>query len=186
MGRKTCLNCGSSFPLSIRIDGKRKTLASRLYCLTCSPYGAKNRRRLEALLPKDRKRCPRCGAEKSIADFYKRRDGEPSPYCKPCTNQQTTERTQALKAAAVAYKGGRCQVCGYDRYIGALDFHHRDRTQKGFGIGGKRTVSLETIKAELDKCVLLCATCHREAEAGLIDLHAIDTGVGPITPPPLT
>lgn len=35
---------------------------------------------------------------------------------------------------AVAYKGGKCQCCGYNKYIGALKFHHVDPAQKDFGI----------------------------------------------------
>ena len=60
-------------------------------------------------------------------------------------------------------KGGRCSHCGYDRCIEALDFHHLDPTQKDFGISSKGyTRSWEKIHKELDKCILVCANCHRE------------------------
>jgi hypothetical protein len=151
------------------IDGKPRQLYRRRYCTTCSPYLGGNRRQIHTpSLPQGRKRCPRCETEKSTDDFYKRRDGQASPYCKPCTNAQTTERTQALKREAVAYKGGACQVCGYARCLAALDFHHLDPSGKEFAIGRVRCKSLESIKAELDKCALLCANCHREAEAGFV------------------
>jgi hypothetical protein len=35
---------------------------------------------------------------------------------------------------AVVYKGGKCQCCGYNKYIGALEFHHVDPEQKDFGV----------------------------------------------------
>lgn len=68
-----------------------------------------------------------------------------------------------LKVKAIEYKGGACQKCGYNKYIGALEFHHLDPAQKDFGISEKgHTRSWEKIKNELDKCILVCANCHRE------------------------
>ncbi len=72
---------------------------------------------------------------------------------------------------AIEYKGGRCQICGYSKYQGALDLHHIDPSDKDFALGQKGyTRSWEKIQAELDKCILLCATCHREVEAGVTQL----------------
>jgi len=68
---------------------------------------------------------------------------------------------QRAKLKAVAYKGSACSVCGYSKCIAALEFHHPDPAGKDFGISGK-TRSWERIKAELDKCELVCANCHRE------------------------
>ena len=67
-----------------------------------------------------------------------------------------------LKEKLVAYKGGKCEVCGYDKCITALEFHHLDPTEKEFGIGGKNVLSFEKCKKEVDKCILVCANCHRE------------------------
>ena len=72
---------------------------------------------------------------------------------------------------AIEYKGGVCQICEYSKYQGALDLHHIDPSEKDFSLGHKGyTRSWERIKAELDKCVLLCATCHREVEGGVTQL----------------
>ena len=69
---------------------------------------------------------------------------------------------------AVAYKGGKCERCSYDRCIEALDFHHRDPTKKDFGVSSKGyTRSWKRVQEELDKCVMLCANCHRETHAEL-------------------
>lgn len=69
---------------------------------------------------------------------------------------------------AVVYKGGRCQNCGYDRCAEALEFHHIENSEKDFGISARGyTRSWLKIRQELDKCVLLCANCHRELHAGL-------------------
>ncbi|MCL5016505.1 MAG: HNH endonuclease [Patescibacteria group bacterium] len=79
------------------------------------------------------------------------------------------KRRRKIKALAIEYKGGRCQICGYNKYPGALDLHHLH--DKKFGIGDKGyTRSWEKVKAELDKCILVCANCHRELEAGITQL----------------
>lgn len=81
------------------------------------------------------------------------------------------KRRRKVKLMSIEYKGGKCVVCGYNKYPGALELHHIDRLSKGFGIGDKGyTRSWEKVKAELDKCVLVCANCHREISAGLTQL----------------
>lgn len=68
------------------------------------------------------------------------------------------------KQRAVGYKGGKCSKCGYDVCIEALDFHHVDPTNKEFVISDsvRKGYSWEKMRAELDKCILLCSNCHRE------------------------
>ena len=69
---------------------------------------------------------------------------------------------------AIEYKGSKCQICGYSKYAGALELHHINKSEKSFGIGDKGyTRSQEKVKEELDKCILLCANCHREVGAGI-------------------
>jgi 5-methylcytosine-specific restriction endonuclease McrA len=83
-------------------------------------------------------------------------------------------RREKVRRMAVEYKGGRCQVCGYDRCIEALEFHHLNPTQKDFGISQKGyTRSWEKVKEEVDKCILLCANCHRECHAGMLQLPQV-------------
>lgn len=83
--------------------------------------------------------------------------------CKKCRQDAVTKRRRKLKVDAIAYLGGKCSICGYDRCIAALEFHHKDPAQKDFAIsGGGVTRSWNKIKEELDKCILLCSNCHRE------------------------
>ncbi|QEG09033.1 HNH endonuclease [Aeromonas phage 4_4572] len=64
---------------------------------------------------------------------------------------------------AVDYKGGKCEKCGYDKFIGALEFHHLNPEQKDFSLGDKGyTRSWDKIKDELDKCIMVCSNCHKE------------------------
>ena len=71
------------------------------------------------------------------------------------------DRKRRQKRLMIEYKGGKCMRCGYDKCDGALDFHHRDPSQKELTLNGQSR-SLEALKPELDKCDLLCANCHRE------------------------
>lgn len=83
--------------------------------------------------------------------------------CTKCAADSVKRRRTNLKLMAIKYKGGKCERCGYDKCAPALEFHHLDPTQKDFGIGTEgQTRSFERIKVELDKCVMLCANCHRE------------------------
>ena len=76
-----------------------------------------------------------------------------------------------LKQILVDEAGGRCVLCGYDGYAGALQFHHLDPSQKRFGLAlGGLTRRLEEVRQEARKCVLLCANCHAEVEAGLVEV----------------
>jgi hypothetical protein len=87
--------------------------------------------------------------------------------CPRCAAEAVSERRRRVKAQLVAEAGGRCQLCGYDRYPGALHFHHIDPGAKAFGIGGTgATPALAKLREEARKCVLLCANCHAEVEAG--------------------
>lgn len=70
------------------------------------------------------------------------------------------------KEKAVEYKGGKCSVCGYDKCINALCFHHINPHEKDFTISG-RNLSWNRIQSELDKCVMLCSNCHIELHAEL-------------------
>ena len=79
-----------------------------------------------------------------------------------CVKCRQLYRVRTLKARAVEYKGGKCQKCGYDKCIEALEFHHRDPSQKEFTISGSYNISWNKIQQELDKCDILCANCHRE------------------------
>lgn len=65
--------------------------------------------------------------------------------------------------------GGCCVVCGYDRCIINMHFHHVDPKRKSFNLSMNTTKALDTYRAEMEKCVLLCANCHGEVEAGYLD-----------------
>ena len=59
-------------------------------------------------------------------------------------------------------------MCGYNRVLANLHFHHVDPATKSFGVTMARGRSLAAYRQEARKCVLVCANCHGEIEAGVI------------------
>lgn len=79
-----------------------------------------------------------------------------------------TLRRKAIKLKALDYMGNKCIFCLYNKYEGALEFHHKISSTKEFGIGQKgHSRSWDKVKAELDKCILVCSNCHKEVHAGI-------------------
>ena len=79
------------------------------------------------------------------------------------------KRRKKIKAMAITHKDGKCIFCGYNRYFGALEFHHLDPKGKDFGLGANGlTRSWKRTLKELAKCVLVCSNCHKEIHAGLL------------------
>lgn len=84
--------------------------------------------------------------------------------------RRRNETRKEIKQKAVAYKGGGCEICGYDKCLAALTFHHRNPAEKDFGISDiMNTITWARIQKELDKCYLLCANCHAEVHNGQLD-----------------
>lgn len=88
--------------------------------------------------------------------------------CRKCRKEAVVRRRRKVKEMLIAEAGGKCQVCGYDRYSGALQFHHLDPSKKSFGLSMRGvTRSISRLRAEAEKCVLLCSNCHAEVEGGV-------------------
>lgn len=100
--------------------------------------------------------CEACG-ETQPDNFY----GKQKICCKKCHSKACYERQKETRRIAIEHKGGKCEHCGYDRYRGALQFHHLDPTKKD-PKEFKRQKNIAAFLAEVDKCILLCANCHAE------------------------
>ena len=84
----------------------------------------------------------------------------------------TEKRRRDIKLRAIEYKGGECEVCGYNKYVGALHFHHLDPNEKDFNIAYRgHSRSWRTVKEELDKCIMVCANCHAEIHGEFVQLE---------------
>ena len=152
-----CKKCNNHFPFRIKIDGKIRNLNNRKYCLTCSPFGQHNTKplHLRDITKKDGKYiCVRCN-KKYIHKLHK----NTKRLCNSC---MVTRTRINKKRKCVDYKGGKCEKCGYNKCLSSLHFHHIDESNKSFSISSNYCRSWKTIKAELDKTILVCANCHGE------------------------
>lgn len=87
--------------------------------------------------------------------------------CPGCRSDAVSQRRRRVKQRLVAEHGGACVRCGYARSVAALHFHHIDPAHKSFALASRGVSrSLQAARAEVAKCVLLCANCHAEVESG--------------------
>lgn len=128
------------------------------------------------------KTCSNCKAEKELDDFsFKNKSkGTRQSECKICkrkldkilydtgANRKQSIRRSAnkLRDQARDYvnqfkKDNPCSKCGETRFY-VLDFHHLSDKKYNVSCAIFRAISLDTLKKEIEKCVLLCANCHRE------------------------
>jgi 5-methylcytosine-specific restriction endonuclease McrA len=110
--------------------------------------------------------CPVCGKDY----VYVRGKGGTMKYCGSC---MVNKRRFKQKQEAVKYLGGKCQKCGYDKSVTAMQFHHRNPDEKSFTISGNHSRAWTKTLAELDKCDLLCANCHHEVEYGVVPVGTV-------------
>lgn len=100
-------------------------------------------------------------------------DGRGTYRCKRCRQERVAGWRRRVKRILVEEAGGCCSACGYARCLAALQFHHLDPEAKLFTVSGNGvTRSLARVRLEAAKCVLLCANCHAEVEAGVRPLEA--------------
>jgi hypothetical protein len=152
----SCKTCGNHIPNRVKIDGVVRFLSHRSHCLDCSPYKRERKAKKEFQLHT----CTICN------NIYKYRPGH-GVGTKKCYSCAAYLRRARLKARMVEYKGGKCEVCGYNKCMKALQFHHIDRAEKEINLSASLAANhkWEKVQQELDKCQLLCANCHHEIEA---------------------
>lgn len=135
----------------------------------------------------DTKVCSRCNSEKDVTEYFKGvrfKDGL-QPACKTCMNDSSTrsrkKKQQHYQQVAKdrhkrnteqirTWKSEQgCKVCG-ETYAQCLELHHTDPTEKEFDPAEGAAKSWNAFLLEAEKCVVLCANCHRKVHGGVIEL----------------
>jgi hypothetical protein len=130
--------------------------------------------------------CTKCKIPKDEKEFNKHSNNKDkkSSWCKICTKIISTKYYEDNKSLVLKKQHIRdnekkqyinnlkenikCQKCGYNKCIVALDYHHLDPSKKDFNIATTRVRNINTeysrnlIEKEIEKCIVLCANCHRE------------------------
>lgn len=105
--------------------------------------------------------CEKCGKA-----FLPKKYGATRKYCFDCIPDGLSTGAQIrhqIKLWGIEYKGNKCSICGYDKCLDALEFHHINIAEKEFNISDRNIkLNWPSIKEELDKCILVCCNCHRE------------------------
>jgi hypothetical protein len=135
---KICSECNQSFPKQITVEGKKYILKNRKKCLNCVPFKSKN----------------------GTGQLYSNWTEERKARHRAVAAAKGLKRKRLL----LEYKGGKCEICGYNKCPKALHFHHRNPSEKLFELctSGIRSKSWDLILKEADKCDLVCSNCHCE------------------------
>lgn len=163
-GKKTYWHCICDCGKEKDIQTSHLTCGTTTSCGECSYSGGKENNFTKNFISKE-VQCPIC--ERKFINKHPNRI-----FCYDCIPESAPPekrayyKQKAVKHQLVLYKGGRCERCGYDRYKGALEFHHKNPQEKDFSISqfhfNSTIGTMEVFKKEVDKCELLCANCHRE------------------------
>lgn len=108
----------------------------------------------------------------SIEELISLREADSALYEVPEEEKAKKYRPSSTRKERKKYLvkllGGRCEKCGYDKNMAALDFHHTSPFEKDFGITEainaftKKQFEDLVVPEVLERCELLCANCHRE------------------------
>ena len=160
-----CLECGREFQVSRKQTGRQKYCSplcrqrywQKTHREEMREYNRKRREKQRGLHPKF---CLICGRI-----LPKGKSRYCSEKCFKKGHKISCERAKKKRRELInkikLQRG--CQRCGYNKCARALDFHHKNRKTKKFEIsGGRRRYSLERVKKEIAKCIVLCKNCHYE------------------------
>ena len=125
---RICPNCGNKIPWQTKINDKLIDLRGRKFCLDCNSYKERRfyKRKLVVKnsngkynIPKISKICKICNKT-----YTQRTKGT---VCSTCKSKKIRKER---KDWAVELKGGKCNICGYNKYTCSFTFHHLDPSKK--------------------------------------------------------
>jgi hypothetical protein len=144
---KICKKCNMEFPNMVNINGKLYGLYHRTFCLKCSPFKSHNTKDISKPVITEidgikYKICSVCkqNLELNEKNYYIKDRGDYHSQCKNCGREKTSQKNKELKRKCIEYSGGKCKLCGYDKYAGSLHFHHINPTEKDFQISKNKFV----------------------------------------------
>jgi len=130
----------------------------------------------------DSKICKICYKDLPLESFGKNGKNKDGSDRRKAKCQRCLQDWERSKFQERIYKivGGKdkmkCCSCGYDKCAAGIDFHHVDPTTKDHLVSGMKNYSEKKLRAEIEKCIMLCCMCHREYHADLrsipIDIHS--------------
>ena len=151
-----CQNCDKEFPNKIVVDDETISLASRKFCLECSPLGSRNTRSYIIELKENEAYCARCQKIKDKKEFYSRKNGKPLSYCICCQEEVKDLKLQENIERMVLERGGICEDCNYSYPLEIYEFYCDGDI---FNLNKARGISFEKLQEKLIKYIMLCKNC---------------------------
>ena len=112
----------------------------------------------------------------------KKLTGKQKVFCSIVCKNRYHQSYESQKSRAIKRKldlirkaGNRCSICGYNRNLAALAFHHKDSREKDFKLD-MRSLSNRTLQSvikEINKCILVCHNCHSELHNPHLDVESL-------------
>ena len=89
--------------------------------------------------------------------------------------QKVSDFRKRIKKDLMYIHGNECCLCGYNKSLRALSFHHINENEKSFALSDGNTRSFESSVEESKKCILVCANCHAEIHDELISKELVSS-----------
>lgn len=142
---KTCKYCGRSF-------ADNTSNSSRKFCSKSCRYAERYRRLYQPTQEsREPRECNYCGASFSPGH------GRQVYCCRDCKERAKTDRVGEWLREYKLARG--CADCGFCAHSWALEFHHLSGRDKLYNTN--ELTSFEKAQEEIERCVVLCANCHR-------------------------
>lgn len=111
---------------------------------------------------RDTIQCNCCKEYKTLDNYYFTKGKLGQKVCKDCVRQREKNKYQSKQNELNEFKQNHpCVKCGCSKFY-LIDFHHLNPAEKDYTISDNSHAKIETLMKEIDKCVSLCANCHRE------------------------
>ena len=168
--KNKCIICGKEF---------QAVRSTKKYCSTaCQNQARRNKYAQNKSAPKtiyekanncSEKQCLICGKTfKPKTSAANQRQ-----CCYDCMPDGTQLHRGDFLAKLKLARGGKCERCGYNTCMKALEFHHLDPSQKDFTISNDRFRLADAVE-ESKKCILLCSNCHKELHDNLWNISELE------------
>lgn len=152
-----CQNCNKPFSNKfIDEQNKAHSLASRRFCLDCSPFNTNNTRKYIVKLKKGEAYCARCGEIKNTKQFYTRANGKPLSYCMDCQLEVKHLTFEINIERLIDEKGGKCSSCEIVFPWPVYEFYADGNT---YSLGRGKHLGFAKLKEELENYEIMCKNC---------------------------
>jgi hypothetical protein len=114
------------------------------------------------------KTCTHCKEQKTFDDYHKHKKTKDGcdTLCKKCRSIKDKVKRQINTAIIAEAKYKPCNVCGKISDPDDVDLHHVNPNTKLRAVSSTKTLSVASVRKEIEKCVPVCRPCHKKIHYG--------------------